>query len=45
MHGVGERVRQIKQGSWCPECAHANKITRANSKARRRYGNAPLSGE
>ena len=33
---------RIKQGSWCPECAHANRITRANSPTRIRYRNAPL---
>ena len=32
----------VKRGHWCPECAHANKITRANSKARMRYGVSPL---
>ena len=30
----------IRQGTWCPECANANKITRANSPARTRYGDA-----
>ena len=33
---------KIKQGTWCPECAHANRITRADSKARRRYRAVPF---
>lgn len=27
----------IRQGHWCPECAHEAKITRADSRARLRY--------
>jgi len=30
----------VRRGSWCPQCAHANKITRADSLARMRYRDA-----
>jgi len=32
-------------GTWCPECAHANRITRAASLARIRYGESLHQGK